>query len=75
VTFTPTIAICTHPDPFRLYTTKPVSLFELSTHENLIDDDESAAALSPTGGAGAVVPEPKVVARTVELAQFVPAPF
>ena len=49
------MAICPHAEPVHRYTTKPVSLFALSTHENRMDDDEIATALSPLGAAGSVV--------------------
>jgi hypothetical protein len=74
VTLAPAVAICTHAVPFHLYTRKLVSLFELSTHENAMDDDESAFALSPLGAVGGVEPC-VVVAVLYELAQLVPAPF
>ena len=54
-TRTPTVAICPHAEPVHPYTTKPVLLCALSTHENAMDDDEIATALSPLGAAGSVV--------------------
>jgi len=55
VTFEPTELIVVHADPFHSATMKLVSLFELSIHENLIEDDDRADADNPLGAVGAVV--------------------